>query len=322
MKKFFLYLGILPIVVSFFSCKNDSPSSYSGLPAPCYILFYVYSPDYTTYYVNGVRCSYEKEEKIITLSSSGIRSVTYYNGKILLVNSSSGGSLIEYTYMGGSWNKKRELSLDSADGNNTDGDYPQEFALYGGYAYIALQGKWPNNENLVAKVDLSSFSINATLSVGRQPKTVKRRGGYIFVLNQDWLDKSNPSVSVIDPTSDNIIQTIPVGENPSDVSWREGSNYIWTYDSKYYLGNKSSITAIDTTTWGNSTIYFPITLGGVEYNASFGGSLAFADNNKGYILLNNGTAFHLISFLDNPSSPNFTIVDNLKSYLYVGRGSF
>ena len=68
------------------------------------------------------------------------------------------------------------------------------------------------DDDLVAFIDVSTFTVTTTVKVGLGPTGVAATDAYVLVANG-----TDGTVSVVDVNSHTVVETIPVGTDPQDV---------------------------------------------------------------------------------------------------------
>lgn len=274
------------------------------------VLSYTHSADWSTYKLDWIEkngMTYTVKTNQISVTSSGLKSPTFSDDYILVVDSSSTGRLLVY--------KRSDLTL---AGQINVGSYPGDMVVSGNIAYIA---NGATNTTLLKRVyigALPSLYLLSDITVGAQPSIVRKWNGKIYVANQDFTARTQATVSVIDPTTNTVTNTFNVGPNPMDIAY-DGTR-IWTQNVSWYnpgCQNASTMTYAPTSTYTPATV-----TPSAPYNANSNcakGGIAF-NNNGGFVALRSSTTyFHLFSITG--TTLNGTAVDSTNRYTSVGAGA-
>jgi YVTN family beta-propeller protein len=94
--------------------------------------------------------------------------------------------------------------------------------VIGGFLYVAICNTFPGE---VKKIDLSTGTVVATITVGNDPRGLCYDGTYIWCADYDLNGPGN-TVTKIDPSTDTVVATITVGSKPGFIEY-DGIDSVW-----------------------------------------------------------------------------------------------
>lgn len=130
---------------------------------------------------------------------------------------------------------------------------PRFMAIAGNKGYITNWGSTSDEtDDFVAIVDLSTYMVESTISVGNGPERIVEKDGKLFVSHKGAFSTNN-IISVIDIVSKNV-EEITVKDNPDELAFNSVGNLVvlsegrTLYDTDWnVIGNTlGSISTIDT----------------------------------------------------------------------------
>ena len=105
-------------------------------------------------------------------------------------------------------------------------DNPRYFVEVNGKGYVTNWGDpFSNDDDYIAVLDLTTNTVESTISVDFGPEEIVAVGGTIYVAHQGGYGQNN-IVSVIDASSNTVIKTLEVGDVPNSLSLDTNDN-IW-----------------------------------------------------------------------------------------------
>ncbi|OBQ55431.1 cell surface protein [Tamlana sp. s12] len=130
---------------------------------------------------------------------------------------------------------------------------PRFMTIVGNKGYVTNWGSTSDDtDDFVAVVDLSTYAVEGTISVGNGPERIIAKGGKLFVSHKGAYTTNN-IVSVIDIATENL-QEITVKDNPDELEFNSAGNLVvlsegrTIYDADWnVIGNtEGSISTINT----------------------------------------------------------------------------
>jgi len=114
---------------------------------------------------------------------------------------------------------------------------PRYMVIENGKGYVSNWGDPTSpDDDFIAVINLSSYSVESTISVAEGPDRMEEEGGKIYVAHSGGYGYGN-TVSVISTTSNTVTQTISVGDIPNSLFEENGKLYVlcggkpdWTGD--------------------------------------------------------------------------------------------
>jgi len=101
-----------------------------------------------------------------------------------------------------------------------------------------------DKDNIVAKVDLETYSVTNSLPVGEGPSKLITSGKFLYVANSGGNFKNGNTITVYDMSKDSLIDQVEVGIQPIDMEVDVDRN-IWVYCNGDQMGNDRSLYKIE-----------------------------------------------------------------------------
>ena len=101
-----------------------------------------------------------------------------------------------------------------------------------------------DKDNIVAKVDLETYTVTNTLPVGEGPSKMITAGKFLYVANSGGELKNGNTITVYDMSKDSLIDQIEIGIQPIDMEVDVDRN-IWVYCNGGEMGNDRSLYKIE-----------------------------------------------------------------------------
>lgn len=167
------------------------------------------------------------------------RDITFYKGNayISIYNGANGevGVMDTTTYT---------ISKYIAVGRN-----PEQLAVSNGKIYVANSGglSYPDVDNTVSVIDLTSLTETTKITVGSDPYAVSAdRYGHVFVNAYGVYGTSNPSLSIINSSTDALVSKADFDGGPFSI----------VGDNAFYLSSAGQVQQYNVKTLTNSTTNF------------------------------------------------------------------
>lgn len=177
---------------------------------------------------------------------------------------------------------------------------PRYIGFEKGKGYVSNWGD-PNNpdDDFIAVVDLSTNSVETTVSVGEGPEQIISNGNKLYISHKGGYG-TNDIISVLD-TADNSVSEITVNDMPDEMIISDGGQLVVLCEGKpSWTGDETSasITKIDLAT--NSvaeTLTFPE---GVHpsYMSHDNGNLYYQSNNEIFVINDTASTLPSASIID------------------------
>jgi hypothetical protein len=189
-------------------------------------VFIVVSGSASVMVVDKTTCKLKKMIKIVNSANVNRqpRHITYYNNAVYV--SCFDGNVVEIS--------TDDYSIKGV--LETGGRNPEGLSVMNGMLYVANSGglSYPNYDNTVSVIDLSSFSFVKKITVSSNPTIVKTYNDKIYVLS--FGDYSQKPVMTRISTNNEIIDSIR--QNITDFDFYDGKMYYFYHD---YNTNSYSI---------------------------------------------------------------------------------
>ncbi|TGV02732.1 YncE family protein [Flavivirga rizhaonensis] len=188
---------------------------------------------------------------------------------------------------------------------------PRYMAIVGNKGYVTNWGSTSDEtDDFIAIVDLNTFSVDNTISVGNGPERIVAKDGKLYVSHKGGFTNNNV-ISVIDIASENV-QEVTVKDKPDELLFNSSGNLVvlsegrTLYDANWNVtGNTlGSISTINTSSLTVST------------------ELNFADGeHPSLMVLDNATLYYelggkVYSIAEDASALSSTPIVESQGYLY------
>ncbi|MCU4164564.1 YncE family protein [Carboxylicivirga caseinilyticus] len=190
-----------------------------------------------------------------------------------------------------------------------------------------------DKDNIIAKIDLDTHEVIATLPVGEGPGKLISSGKFLYIANSGGENKDGNTVTVYDMSKDSLIDVIDVGVQPVDMVVDIDRN-IWVYCDGDASGNNQSLYKIERKfvtdeIVTDSLVHEPKLMVDLGYSEGNGTNALAISKDKRFIYYVHGRTYYRSVYKDDNTEDQLAITgtysdvalnridfDHTKSYLY------
>lgn len=183
---------------------------------------------------------------------------------------------------------------------------PRYIAFSNGKGFVTNWADGTNaNDDYVAVINLSSYSVSSTISVAEGPERIIEENNKLYVAHAGGFNFGN-TISVINGVTNTFLTSINVGDVPNSLEVKNGSLYVVCGGKPSYSGEETSGSFEKINLSNNSVVDSFVFLSETHP------SNLVIDGNKVYYTINNAVYSKEINTTAFPSTPQvalFTTID-------------